>query len=219
MPDTVTEPVGERVARQAWRQLRPRHGRDARPAEPTLVLLAGVPMSGKTTLTQALVDRLPVATLHVENDRLRRQVARARGDAEPTFAGEENLATYVAARRLIERGLEAGLHVLHDATNLTEGTRSEAYEVADRLDAPVRIVFLRTPKPVREDRAQAEGPAARQAHGALGDRDPSVEACSRPTLVLDGTAEPEHLVDRLLADDRFGHVARPAGPADRPGDR
>ncbi len=202
----------ERVAREAWPAIAARHdGRD-RPAEPTLVLLAGPPLAGKTTIAQALVEALPVATVHVENDRLRSRVAAALGRESPRFDGEEDQATYRAARALIEQGLEAGMHVVHDATNLREARRARAYRIADRYDAPVRVLVLKAPEPVREDRAHEEGPAAEQAHAALGARTPEAGTWERPHVQLDGTQPPAGNVARLLQDAAFEHLidAQPA---------
>lgn len=171
-----------------------------------MIVLAGPPLSGKTTFARHLTQALPVATVHVENDRLRSGVAEALGRAGPTFGGQENHLTYEAARDLIDRALEAGVHVLHDATNLRQSTRADAYALADRWDAPARVVFLQASRAVREDRAHEEGPAAEQAHAALGARRPTPEACRRPCITLDGTRPPAENLRQLLGDPAFGHL-------------
>lgn len=167
------------------------------------MLVSGVPLVGKTTLTSALVDHLPAETLHIENDPLRALVVDAMGREEPRFDGDESLATYEAARRLVEQGLETGLHVVHDATNLRERDRRETYAIADQLGAPVRVLFVDAPRPVLEARADEEGPAAQQALDALGDRDPEPSTATRPHRVLDGTRDPGELVREILDDDVF----------------
>lgn len=171
--------------------------------------MAGVPLAGKTTVARRLVDRLGTQVLHVENDRLRPDVAERLGHEEPVFDGDENLATYEAARHLVERGLDEGLHVVHDATNLDEAARQPTYEIGEALDAPARVLFVQAPSSVRQARAERAGPGARRAHEALGGRQPQPDACSRPHLVLDGTRDPDALVDELLADGRFASLVEP----------
>lgn len=172
--------------------------------------MAGVPLVGKTTLARHLVDELGVQVLHVENDRLRALVVEAMGRRQPAFDAEENHATYRAARQLIERGLQAGLHVVHDATNLTESTRKQAYPIADALEAPTRVIFVQAPEQTLERRASQEGPAARQALEALGDRRPEPTEGTRPHIVLDGLRDPQTSVRDLLAEDSFATLREPA---------
>jgi predicted kinase len=172
--------------------------------------MAGVPLVGKTTLAHHLVEAVPTEALHVENDELRQLVVDAMDRAQPTFDGDENLATYEAARRLVERGLETGVHVVHDATNLRERARCRTLALADELEAPARIVFVDAPRAELDARADAEGPDARRALDALGDRDPNPSATSRPHRVLDGTQPPEANVDELLADEAFASLRRSA---------
>lgn len=167
------------------------------------MLVSGVPLVGKTTLTRHLVERLPTEALHVENDRLRALVVDAMDREEPRFDGDESYATYQAARHLVEQALEIGIHVVHDATNLSEADRRETYAIADALDAPVRVVFVDAPRDVLEARADEEGPGAQRALDALGDKDPAPSATTRPHRVLDGTRHPEANVDALLADPAF----------------
>lgn len=191
------------AARDYWQQRAPRVDRKPRPEQPVCLLMAGVPLAGKTTLARRLVEAIDQAAVHVENDRLRPRVTERLGREEPVFSGDENHATYQAAREVLEQALEAGFHVVHDATNLDESDRRPAYELADTLEAPVRVLFVQAPCEVRRSRAEEAGPAARQAHEALGDRQPSPEACSREHRVLDGTREVDSLVDEVLADGAF----------------
>lgn len=170
--------------------------------------MAGPPLAGKTTLARTLVETLPTACVHVENDTLRSRVAEAMDRSEPAFDGDENHATYEAARGIVERGLSEGLHVVHDATNLDESTRRPVYETAESLEAPVRVVFVQVPAEVRKHRARQAGSKAKQAHAALGRRQPDPTACSRPYLVLDGTKPPGGLADTVLRAEAFSTLGR-----------
>ncbi|PSG98405.1 hypothetical protein BRD56_00250 [Thermoplasmatales archaeon SW_10_69_26] len=171
--------------------------------------MAGVPLVGKTTLARHLVRAVPTEAVHAENDRLRRLVVDAMGRQQSTFDGEENHATYEAARHVVEQALERGLHVVHDATNLRKSDRQATYAIADAFEAPGRVAFVHAPDTVLGDRADRMGPDARQALEALGDRQARPSDRTRPHLVLDGTRSPEDNVDAILADDAFVPLARP----------
>lgn len=207
------EPISERVARRIWQDIRPRDDRRPRPPEPMLLLTSGVPLSGKTTLTRAIVDRLETAVVHVENDAVRTAVVEALDREEPAFDGRESHLTYQTSYAVLERALEVGYHTIHDATNLTEAIRRRAYEVADRLDVGVGAVFLVAEDGVLEARAGEADPAGQQAFEALGDREPEPEACARPKAVLAASASVEANVEHVLAHEGFEGLDRAQNPA------
>lgn len=206
------EPISERVARRIWQDIHPRDDRRPRPPEPMLLLTSGVPLSGKTTLARAIVDRLETAVVHVENDAVRAAVVEALDREEPAFDGRENHLTYQTSYAVLERALEVGYHAIHDATNLTEATRWRAYEVADRLGVGVGAVFLVAEDGVLEARAGEADPAGQQAFEALGDREPEPEACSRPKTVLAASAPVDANVERVLGPDGFAWLDRAQNP-------
>lgn len=209
----MAEPISERVARRIWQDVRPREDRRPRPPEPILLLTSGVPLSGKTTLARAIVDRLGTATVHVENDAVRAAVVEALDRDGPAFDGRENHLTYETSYAVLDRALEAGYHAIHDATNLTEATRRRAYELADRLGVEVGTAFLVAEDDVLEARAAEADPAGQQAFEALGDREPEPQACTRPKVVLAASASVESNVERVLGSEGFTGLDRAQNPA------
>lgn len=173
-----------------------------------LLLTSGVPLSGKTTLARALAERAGHAVVHVENDAVRAAVVEEMDHGRAAFDGRENHLTYRASYAVLERALEAGYHAIHDATNLTEGTRRQAYEVADRLGVGVGVAFLVADDDVLQARVEAADPASQQAHEALGDRDPTPRACTRDHVLLDASAPVDVKIARLTGPDGFPRLAQ-----------
>lgn len=196
-PLRVEELLTERIARER-RERAPPPTRP-RPARPTLVLMAGQPLGGKSTLARRLAGTHPEATLLVENDDLREKIAHALHHGPPTYDGQENFLTYRAAALLAARALAAGVHVIHDATNLNEGQRKGIYAVGDAAGARVPALVVRTPFAVREARAAGVPEGRRLAHRKLGARQADPARVTRAHLALDGTEPVEAMVARALA--------------------
>lgn len=191
------------LADELWPKLAGTTHASAQPEQPMLVLMSGVPLSGKTTLATALARHAASPVVHVENDRVRGHVVDALGRSAPRFDDPETARTYRTAHALADRALEAGRHAIHDATNLTEATRSQAYRIARAHAVPVCVVFVSTPDPVRADRADDGGQAAQQAHAALGAREAAHESCSIPHVIVDGTRNPARTALKLLRRDEL----------------
>ena len=127
-----------------------------RPAGARLLLLAGLPGSGKSHLARELAARHPFLTL--ETDRLRKLLA-----AQPQYTPEEHRRVFDSCHRLIEEFLRQDYSVIFDATNLTEGFRAPLYEIGARRGCPVALAVVRAaPGLVRrrlEARASGGDPA------------------------------------------------------------
>jgi len=136
------------------------------------------------------------------------------GQSEPSFSGEENQATYEAARELVQRTLDRGLHAVHDATNLTPDARARTVRVAERLDRRAVAVFVRVDEAARQARADELGPTAQQAHEALGQQSVDPSTSRVPHVVVDGREPPGANVDRILAADGFDALGA-GGPNSR----
>lgn len=167
------------LAEQMWREASERFAKPF-PARPTLVVLAGVPLSGKSTLARALAQAATTATLHVENDAVRGALVR-----EPTHAPREHFLTYRASWALTELALRAGANALHDATNLTESGRKGAYQAAEAAGATVAVVLVRASPEVLAARAATLSPDRQRAHARFAARAPQPSKL-HPCLALDG---------------------------------
>ena len=166
---------------------------------PVLVVMSGLPGTGKSTLSRALAARFPM--VHVQSDALRRVLF-----PRPTYAGAENVRLFPAAQRVIGILLDRKLPVLFDATNLVEAQRALVYRIAEERGSGLVIVRVVAPEGVvwerlarrggregdREDRSEADWETY------LNMRD-NVEPIRRPHVVVDTTRDTAAAVRRVVA--------------------
>jgi predicted kinase len=99
-----------------------------------LILLVGLPGSGKSTFARRLAAEIDAAVL--ESDALRVLLF-----GEPAYTAIESRRLFEAIRASSRELLEHGRSVIIDATNLREGDREGAYALADEAEA--RLLILR----------------------------------------------------------------------------
>jgi len=110
-------------------------------AYPVLILMSGLPGSGKSYLSEQVCAQLPCAI--IESDRVRKMLF-----GEPTYAAEESAVVHRACRGLIRRLLKRGIRVIFDATNLLEFQREFLYELAKQCGAQLLIVHTVAPEAI-----------------------------------------------------------------------
>ena len=98
------------------------------PGQPVLVMLCGLPGTGKSTLTRRLADQLPAVS--VESDLVRQTVF-----TPPAYTAGESQQVHKVCHILIGWYLRHYYHVIYDATNLYEHHRQMAYRLAARTGA------------------------------------------------------------------------------------
>lgn len=106
--------------------------------EPPLVIVSGLPGSGKSFFCRKLAERLPFVIL--ESDALRKVLFTC-----PTYSEDENKRLFPACHALIEELLRKGIPVIFDATNLLERHREQLYHAAHKVDARVVLVQVEAP--------------------------------------------------------------------------
>jgi predicted kinase len=121
-------------------------------ATPTLILVSGLPGTGKSYFSRRLAEQLPSAI--VESDALRKRLF-----ASPTYSAQESHRLFNACHRLIDELLSKGIPVILDATNLVEHHREPLYRIARRLSVKLIIVKVEAPRELVRQRLQgrAEG--------------------------------------------------------------
>lgn len=117
-------------------------------AQPPLIVVSGLPGTGKSYFSRRLAERLPFIVL--ESDALRHQLFRT-----PTYSAEESACLFRACHGLIEGLLEQGIPIIFDATNLSERHREVLYHIADKLKAKLILVRVEAPVEVVKQRLEA----------------------------------------------------------------
>lgn len=128
-------------------------GRVQKPTKaPKVVVMVGLPGSGKSYLARAVAKRAPVVVL--DSDALRSALF-----GEPRHTREEHRRLFPALHLLMERLLERGNSIVVDATNLKETNRRPYYTIAEKYGVPVVLVRTWAPTPVIRERLLARSEA------------------------------------------------------------
>ncbi|GAA2456997.1 MULTISPECIES: ATP-binding protein [Agromyces] len=99
-----------------------------------LIVMAGLPGAGKSTIGEIVGARLGATVVSV--DPIESAVLRAGIDADqPT-----GLAAYLVAEEIARKELEAGRTVIVDAVNAAEAARLQWRDLAERTDARLRVI-------------------------------------------------------------------------------
>ena len=110
-------------------------------ARPFLVVVSGLPGSGKSYFSRRVAERVPVALL--ESDVLRRSLFTV-----PTFDATENSRLFRACHAIVRELLVERIPVLLDATNLIEWHREKLCHIAEQAKAKLVLVLMKAPPEV-----------------------------------------------------------------------
>lgn len=164
---------------------------------PRLILMVGLPGTGKSTLARRLSALLPAPI--VESDRVRRVLFKW-----PRHTLNESRRVHQVCRVLIEQLLRQGSSVIFDATNLIEAHRTLIYEIADRLRIPLVILFVTAPPEVVRERLEGRGRQrdpedASEATWSVYERmRRHMEPIGRPYLEVDTSRDLDALLPQLV---------------------
>jgi len=169
--------------------------------DPALIVVSGLPGTGKSHFCRRLAERLPVAIL--ESDALRKVLFPS-----PSYSRQESSRLFEACHALIFELLGKGITVVLDATNLTERHREHLYHIADRLgvklimvrvEAPPELVRQRLEARVRgsnpEDRSDADWRVYQKMKS-------SVQRIRRNYFTLDTSRDITPVIDKILREVR-----------------
>lgn len=167
---------------------------------PRLVVLTGLPASGKSTLAAALASRLGMVRLSTDLERKRavglRPTDRAdAGFAEGIYTPGRTRLTYAALRRSAARWIRRGVSVVLDGTHATRSQRGLGRALAKRLGARFLLIETRC--------SEAEVPR-RLARRASDPRDPSDATWGIYTRMREAYEPPEEFPERERLIDRSG---------------
>ena len=125
--------------------------RDGDGSTATLVVVCGLPGVGKSTVSRAVADRLGAAVLRTD-------VVRKELFDDPEYAAAETAAVYDALLARARERLADGRAVVLDGTFKHRERRTEASDLAAAVGVRLRLVRVRCPEAVVEERiADREG--------------------------------------------------------------
>lgn len=120
-------------------------------AKGSLIILVGLPASGKSTLAKLIAQALPDRKVEILNgDRINRELNRV-----PSYSREELLAVHEFIHKKAEQALRAGQVVIYDATNLIEKHRNAARQTALRANASYLFVEVVAEQSLVEERLRS----------------------------------------------------------------
>jgi predicted kinase len=169
--------------------------------KPVLVLVCGLPGSGKSHFSRKLLEKVPLACVHSD-------VMRKALFTQPDYSERESARLFPALHSLIRRLLQRRLPVLFDATNLTERTRSPLYRIADELGAKLFIVFTTASHPVIKTRLDTREKGSLEATRSDADWAvylkmlPHVQIPKRDHLLVDTSKDIRPTVENLAQQIR-----------------
>ncbi|MCH7488898.1 MAG: ATP-binding protein [Chloroflexi bacterium] len=165
---------------------------------PALIILIGLPGSGKSHFARQLAKRHPAAIL--DSDALRGVLYKS-----PQHTDQENARLFPAIQLLTRRLLDRRVAVLLDATNLKEAHRKPSYRLAKEAGARLVIVRLRAPFAVMRERLARRDAARNPLDRSTADlrvlermrRD--YQRPRRPYFVVDTSEDVRHDLDKIVA--------------------
>jgi hypothetical protein len=169
-------------------------------AEPVLVIVSGLPGTGKSFFCRRLAEKQPAIIL--ESDALRRVLF-----PQMDYSQTENTRLFKAIRLLAERLLRRGFYIIIDATNLSERFRQYFYSIAERLDVKLVVVSVEAPPLLVKERLAArldnQGERSAADWAVYMKMKPSVEKIARKHYVVDTSRDIIPVIDKIMKE--IGH--------------
>ncbi|HEU5187318.1 MAG TPA: ATP-binding protein [Candidatus Saccharimonadales bacterium] len=120
--------------------------------KPKLIILSGLPFSGKSTIAKKLGDSLGIKVVSYDHD----IYAKHKDEVPPgTSPAKEYEIIQAIAREYLRSLLTEDESIIYDDLNLEKTDRQLLLELAGQCNAKAHIIFVDTPLPIIEERRQA----------------------------------------------------------------
>jgi len=165
--------------------------------EPPLIVVSGLPGTGKSFFCRKLAERLSFPIL--ASDTSRKILFPS-----PQYKESENKRLFSACHVLIEELLRKGMPVIFDATNLLEHHREYLYRAAERAGTKLILVLVEAPTEVVRQRLLAREKAATSQDDSEADWEvynkmkPRREKNSRNHLVVDTSQDITAVINKIV---------------------
>jgi predicted kinase len=168
-------------------------------AKTAIVVVSGLPGTGKSSFSRRLASRLPFVIL--ESDALRKTLF-----PEPTYSAAESARLFQTIHYLIEYMLKKGVPIILDATNLSEHHRERIYSIAERTGARLILVRVEAPPEVVQERLKTR--TGSRKTGESSDADwavyeklrTTVEKIRRHHYVVDTSRDIEPILEKIVRE-------------------
>ncbi len=161
--------------------------------QPVLYLMQGLSGSGKSFLSELMLQRSPLIRLRsdVERKRLFKQLSK-KGESVDLYGPQMNLLTLNHLLELSQRLLKAGLSVVVDATFIRHGSRRMFLEMAEQHKAQVQIIACRCDEETMVTRLTDRKQAGKDASDA------DVKVMQQQQVHLQALTETEEFLTRYI---------------------
>jgi len=168
-------------------------------AQPSFIVVSGLPGTGKSFFCSKLAGRLPFLVL--ESDALRKSLFPS-----PTYTASESSHLFRTIHYLIEGLLRKGIPLILDATNLSEWYRERLYNIAERLKARLILVRVKAPPDLVRERLKAR--SKRKEEEDKSDADwlvyqkmrPAVQKIHRQHYAVDTSRDITPVLDKIVRE-------------------
>lgn len=168
-------------------------------AEPTLIIVSGLPGTGKSYFSKRLAER--VRFLVLESDALRKSLF-----SPPSYSSRESAQLFRTIHRLLRDLLNKGIPVILDATNLSERFREQLYSIAEQLNTRLVLVRVEAPPEVvyrrLEERVKDSGNMSDADWKVYRQMQPSVDRIRRKHYVVNTSKDITPVLDKIIRDVR-----------------
>ena len=168
-------------------------------AQPTAIIVSGLPGTGKSFFCRRLAERLPFVIL--ESDVIRKKLFD-----DPTHSGAESAHLFRTIHCLMDNFLQKGIPIILDATNLARKHRERLYRIAERLHARLIIVQMKAPLEVVQKRLNRRANGNGDSDNSTADWSvykkmrPSLEEIDRRHFTVDTSKDIAPAIDKIVKE-------------------